>query len=214
MNEALVIFRSNIGYYSPRKNGARGWEHHPVAILWKGHELQLAKYGKELAREFLYNRPLAQQRSTESLESRRLAFSNWTKLINELEERNFPDTLPSLIGEEDFHSAFRASLLYKEHRGLTYKKFKQGSYPNHAIIRALPPHIKNWKRQDFELVWQHFGKPELVWYSKFGWTEEPDDRNVFYSEDRKTIFQDRTERQTANPIQPWYKKKEKPDANT
>jgi hypothetical protein len=209
VNESLIIFRSNVGYYKPRKNGVCGWEKHPVALLWKGHELQLAKYSLEVAKEWLYNRPLNKGRPVESLDIRRKTVSRWTTLIEELQERNFPDTLPSLIGEEDFHSAFRAALLHKEICRLTFQKFKQGEYPDHAVIRNKLPHKTSWKRHDYEEIWKYFGKPSPIWYAQFNWTEEPTDKLIFYTEDRYTIFQDRKTRQEANPMQPWLNKEKR-----
>lgn len=182
INEALVLVRSLTGVYKRNpKTGVCGWENHTVAKLWKGHELQLAKYGLAFAKEYLVNRNVP---SAESLEKRKTRYRMWQGLIEEMERLEFEDTLPSLIGDEEFHSAFRSLLMYKECQQLTFKKWKRGEYGDHASTRYLLPRKSSWKRAYYETIWEFFGKPEPVWYGQWGWTEEPDDMKVFYTEDR------------------------------
>lgn len=124
-------------------------------------------------------------------------------MIEELIDKNMPDTPPSLVGEEDFHSAFRALLLYKDLQSATYRKWKQGGYPDHAVTRNLPPKKSSWKRDYYIAVWEFFGRPEFLWYGQWGWAEEPDDMKIFYTEDRIPQMQKELERKKKKPFTPF-----------
>ena len=201
LNEMLVILRSLTGVYerNPR-TGLCGWENHTVARMWKEHELQLARFALVLAEEHLYNRDLPNANKTEVLANRQKRRDIWTGLIEEMEARNCPDTKPALIGDEEFHSAFRALLLYKDIQATTYKKWKKGQYPDNKITRGLLPKKSSWKRTDYERIWDAFGRPDPQWYIQWGWKEEPDDMKVFYSEDRIPQMEKEKQRKKERPV--------------
>jgi hypothetical protein len=185
LNESLVIIRSLFRQYpiNPR-SGASGWENHTVARMWRGHELQLAKYALAHAYEFYKNRDLPKQDPAESHKKRRERWQFWRDFVTELEDQDAPDTKPALIGDEEFHSAFRALLKYKECQAITHRKWTRGEYPDHASHRNLLRAKRSWKRENYEAIWNYFGRPEPVFYGQWGWDEEPDDMKVFYREDR------------------------------
>jgi hypothetical protein len=206
-NEALVVIRSNMHVYKQNpRTGAYGWSEHPVSKLWSGYELRLAHYGLACAEEMLSNRALAKADPAGSLERRRLNVGRWRGLVRELEDAGFSDDLPPLFGDEEFHSAFRALLLYKDIQAQTFKLWKAGRYPNHVIFNDLPIRKASWKRELFERIWNIFGRPQPPWYGQFGWTEEPNDRLVFYGEDREPYYEQRMRRRAANPIRPYLKR--------
>lgn len=205
VNEAIVIIRSNLGVYAPSKrSGIIGWAAHPASLMWRGCELQLAKYALTLANERLYQRPLSLAAAADSLVSRRTAVAKWQGLIKEFEDRDYPDNVPVLLGDEEFHSAFRALLLYKDCQATTFERYKAGFYPPHAVIRNLLPKKASWKREDFENIWEYFGRPDPTWYGQWGWEEEPDPDRVFYSTDRVPYIEYRKRRKKEQPHPPFF----------
>jgi hypothetical protein len=204
INEALILIRSLTGVYPRNRRGESGWEGHTIAKMWKGCELQLARFGFAMADEF-YKRAASKDIETfNKAKDRRTVMEN---LIAEMEARDFPDETPSLVGDEGFHSAFRALLLYKDIQATTYRKWKQGEYPDHAVTRNLLPRKSSWKRASYIAVWDFFGRPDPVWYGQFGWTEDPDDMRVFYTEDRIPQMQKEAQRKKEKPMLPFLMKK-------
>jgi hypothetical protein len=207
LNEALVIIRSLFRVYEPNpRTGRSGWEGHTVAEMWRGHELQLAKYAEACALEFYKNRPLPKTDQVTSFEKRRARYHLWRDMIVELEEQGAPDTKPILMGDEEFHSAFRALLLYKECQAITFKKWKKGDYPDHASTRVLLPQKRAWKREHYEAIWAAFGRPDPIWYAQWEWGEEPNDMRVFYNEDRVPQMLREKKRKIEKPYAPFYDK--------
>lgn len=210
INEALVLVKSLARVYELNRRGESGWENHTIAKMWKGCELQLARFGHALATEFLY-RPLQGADKATRLSLRKVRLRLWTSLIEEMEDRDFPDSPPSLVGQEDFHSAFRALLLYKDIQNVTYKNWKKGLYPDHAVTRLLLPKKSSWKRDHYIAIWEYFGQPEPEWYGQWGWEEEPDDMKVFYSEDRIPQMEKEKQRKKDKPFLPFLRKKDGQD---
>lgn len=205
INEILVIIRSLTGVYDPNpRTGISGWAEHTVAKLWKGHELQLSRFALACSKELLLNRDLPKSGAAESLKKRKARVVNWQDFIEQMELRGCSDTLPLLIGDEDFHSAFRALLLYKDIQAETFRKWKRGGYPDHAVTRTLPPAKRAWKREFYENIWEFFGRPDPDWYGQWGWTEEPTDMLVFYTEDKIPQMQKEKQRKKDKPMQPKF----------
>lgn len=74
------------------------WKNHPVSKMWRGHEFQLAEYGKIVCNEWIL-----------------LGYEDtcYDKIITEQER--FQDTgLPFWFGNEKFHRAHRSNLLSKD----------------------------------------------------------------------------------------------------
>lgn len=204
LNETIVILRSNLGVYEPNKRtGVIGWSAHPAARMWKGRELNLVKYGQALAREFL-RRPLSKYNPDGSLLARRNRLAKFNALYKEFEARGFVDQPMPLLGDEEFHSAFRALLLYKDLQAETFKKFKKGEYPDHLTTRHLPRKA-SWKPAQYEAIWEFFGKPPHGWYGQWGWTEEPNPDLVFYDTSREPYIVYRKRRKKEAPTQPWLR---------
>lgn len=206
INEALVLEKSLARFYDLNRRGESGWEGHTVAKFWVGHELQLARLGQAFAAEFVY-RPLKGADQAERLTQRKKRLGFWTAMIEMMEDNNFPDHLPLLIGQEDFHSAFRALLLYKDVQNVTYRSWKKGLYPDHACTRLLLPRKSSWKRNDYIAIWDYFGQPEPSWYGQWGWTEEPNDLLAFYTDDRMSQVEKEKQRKKDRPFLPFMKKK-------
>ena len=205
INQILVILRSLSKVYPPKKHtGNSGYEIFPVARMWKTHELQLAKFGLVTSLEWLNNRPLSGKNQAASFKSRQNTVIKWREMVEWLEDNSFPDTVPDLIGDEDFHSAFRAYLLYKDIQTETFRRFKKGLYPRHAVTKDLLPRKSSWRRFHFEAIWEFFGQPDAPYYGKFNWTEAPDDSKLFYEKDKSPYLADRFRRQAANPVEPWF----------
>lgn len=207
INECIVILKSNFGVYEPNpRTGASGWSQHPAALMWLNHDRHLVDYTIALCKEYL-GRPLPKQYPSEALKKRRARLAKWRSLGKKLESLNFPlDPMP-LIGDEDFHSAFRALLLRKDIEVETFRKFKRGEYPDHLCTRALLPKKSSWKRKDYEGIWEFFGQPDAQWYGKFGWTEEPNPDLVFYTTDRIPYIIRRKRIKATKPNQPWFNPK-------
>ena len=205
INESVVVLRSNLGVYpTTRRNGGSGWADHPVARLWKNHELKLAHYGLAMATEFLKNRP---HPSAESLDKRRTRVAQWTGLIQQLEERNFPEDPHPLIGIEDFHSRFRALLLFKDLQDQTFKRWSAGAYPEHAIFKDVPLKKGAWKQDFYERIWDTFGRPpHSEWYAGRGWTEEPAYDTVYYTTDQVPFMERRKLIRATKHFTPWMRK--------
>lgn len=207
VNEALVILKSLARFYKLNRRGESGWENHTVAKLWIGHELQLGRFGLALAKEFLVRSTAVTGDKAAALTRRKLRYQTWVSMVEHMEELDFPDEPPSLLGDEEFHSAFRAWLLYKDAQSTTYRAWKRGEYPDHVSTRSLLPRKSSWKRDHYIAIWDFFGRPDGAWYSKLGWTEEPDDMRVFYSEDRIPQAQKEKQRKKDRPHLPFLKKK-------
>lgn len=205
INEGLVILRSIAKVYdiNPR-TALSGWEGHTVAKLWIRHELQLARFLKELAEERLLNRPLSRDAAA-SLTGRKERYSQLIALIEWMEATGFPDRKPALVGDEEFHSGFRALLLLKDIQNETFNKWKHGEYPDHICTRSLLPKKASWKRIDYEKIWEFYGRPESPWYSQWNWIEEPDDTLFFYNADRKSQMVKEIARKLEKPFLPFYK---------
>jgi len=122
-----------------------------------------------------------------------------------MEDQRWDCTLPSFVGNEDFHSGFRAFLLFKDIQTQTYKKWRSGGYPEHLVTRNLPPRKSSWKRQDYLNLWEFFGQPDPAWYGQFGWEEEPDDLKVFYSEDKVPQMAKEIQRKVDRPAYPFMR---------
>jgi len=209
INESLVIVRSLFRQYPVKeRTGKSGWEGHTVVEMWRGYELQLVRYTLALAYEFYKNRPLPQSSPAEAHTKRRERWQFWRDFAFELEEAGASDEAPPLVGDEEFHSAFRALLKYKECQLLTFKKWKRGEYPDHACTRNLLPAKRSWKRDHYEAIWEFFGRPEPEWYGQWGWEEEPDDMRVFYREDRIPQAKREQRRKIDRPLPSYMMRKE------
>lgn len=183
-NEIVVVLRSLSRVYDIKPStGYSGFENHTVAKFWKGHELALAKLLYAITDEYV-KRPLGAKNPAEALTSRKKRRQQARDLVEYLEDHDWPEDNPSLVGEEEFHSAFRAFLLYKDIQNVTFTQWKRGKYPDHAVTRQLLPRKASWKRETYEAIWEYFGRPEPRWYGSFGWTEEPNDLLVYYTHDR------------------------------
>jgi hypothetical protein len=183
-NEALVIIKSLTHVYPIKeRTGFSGFENHTVGKFWKGYELALAEFMLAITEEIL-TRPFAKSNAAESLLLRKARRQRTRDLVEFMEDNGWDNSRPPLIGDPDFHSAFRSFLLYKDVQHTTFKNWKSGKYPDHAVTRALLPRKASWKRPTYEAIWEFFGRPASNWYGQFGWVEEPNDLLVFYSEDR------------------------------
>jgi hypothetical protein len=174
--------------------------------MWRDCELELARYAKACAFEFLHNRPLAKQDQIRSLHSRKERYKFWEDLTVKLEDESYPNNKILHLGDEEFHSAFRALLLYKDIQHNTYRKWKRGEYPDHAVTRNLAPAKRSWVREDYERIWEFFGIPEAPWYSQWNWEEEPNDQLIFYTPDRIPQALKEAKRKEEKPIPTYYNK--------
>lgn len=200
INEALVILRSLSHVYPVKeRTGLSGFEGHTLGRFWKGHELQLARYGLALAREF-FDRGVAHSIAVDSFNKRKKRLQDWTSLVEYMEDEQWADTTPPMVGDAEFHSGMRAFLLYKDAQAETYKKWKAGEYPDHAVTRNLLPKKSSWKRDDYIRIWEFFGRPDGKWYTQWNWEEEPDDMRFFYLEDKRPQMSKEIERKELRPV--------------
>lgn len=190
--ESRVILNSLAGVYKPKKRSPdrSGWEGHPVVEMWRFHELQLARRTLALAEERL-KRPMKTKEKgaiRAALLRRRATVKEWKNRVHDMDEGGFEDTIFSMWGDEDFHSAFRSLLLWKGLEYHTFLLFKKKFYDvKHPAISGLPKTKKHWHRKMYEDIWYHFGRPSSLWYERFNWKEEPNPDLVFYRKDRVTI---------------------------
>lgn len=199
----LVLMRSFAKVYEIRdaETGESGWSHHTVGLFWYGHELALARYSVALATEAL-KRPLPTATKLESLAKRKNVHSFWVELEQELVVREFPELLPPLIGDADFHSATRAYLKYKEQESETFRLWRIGWFPDHACHRNNLPRRASWTREDYIRLWGFFNPPPLRWYNRWNWAERPDDSRFYLTRDRIPILERETKRKVDHPLSP------------
>ncbi len=98
-NECIVLLKSLIALRNGETERKKlGWAHHPAAKMWKGHEYQLAEYGKAICKEWMAR-----------------SFSD-TCLAQIVElQKGFVDTgLPKWFGRSDFHMAHQSNLIRKK----------------------------------------------------------------------------------------------------
>ena len=181
--ESIIILKSLAKVYEKRPKGDIGFSMRPCAQLVRGHELFLARHIQALAQE-TFKRPLPVSDPIDALESRKRKIEYSTALVEFLEDIDWPDTKPNLIGDEEFHSGFRSWLLYKDLERTTFQNWSRKLYPDHISTRNLPLNKSPWRRDDYKCIWEHFGQPEYTWYGQFNWTETADDLKMFYLEDR------------------------------
>lgn len=201
--DALTMLKSHVHFYPPHpRTGVSGFEGQTSSYFWAGHELQFAYYGlaatKELLKRALITDP------NYSVKQARVQY--WTAIIELMEDDGWDPSLPELVGDEEFHSGMRAFLLYKEQQRITYWKWRRNEYPDHACTRNLLPKKRSWRREHYEAIWDTFGRPDLVWYSQWGWTEEPDDMKLFIWEDRIPQMQKELERKRLRPVTGFFQK--------
>lgn len=200
INESLVILRSLSHVYDIKeRTQLSGFEGHTLGKFWKGHELQLAKYGQALVTEY-FNKIPKEDTDAENFQRRKERLKKWNLLVEYMEDLEWEDSKPILIGDESFHSGFRAFLLYKDIQLVTFRNWKHGLLPQHAVTRNLLPKKSSWKREDYINIWEIFGRPEPSWYGQWGWTEEPDDMKFFYSEDKRPQMEKEIERKIERPV--------------
>jgi len=103
--ECLQLLNVLLGKSKINKNGKRGWEHHPAALMWKGHERALADYAVQICDEWI----------------RRGYKDTCRSKIISLVDMSLPVVYPSWVGDMSFHVAHRSNLIRKapEH----YQKF-------------------------------------------------------------------------------------------
>jgi hypothetical protein len=75
-----------------------GWPNHPAAKIWANHKKHLSLY-------CLYG--------LQELTRRGLYYPKWIKYYQEIYHKEPDNGLPSIIGNERFHSGHRAALLAK-----------------------------------------------------------------------------------------------------
>jgi hypothetical protein len=104
VNEALIILRTNTGWYERR--GRRGWPRHPVVKMWAGHEKSLLEYATALLDE--------RQR-------RRGGQFEWVRYLRFIAalEQQYPywwrlSGPPLWLGDPDLHAQHRAVLVAKD----------------------------------------------------------------------------------------------------
>lgn len=197
INQAFILLKSFARCYdvNPRTDSS-GFENHTVGKFWKGHEIALAKYGKSLVMEMIQRH----KSGSDNLQKLKDRARMWDHILERLEDADWPDTNPTLLGDEEFHSGFRSYLLYKGCQIQTYKIWRAGGYPDHVCTRNLLPRKTSWRRSDYERIWEFFGQPDSMWYGDLGWSEEPDDKKMFLSEDRRPQIIKELERKEEKPM--------------
>lgn len=112
--ECYTILQILLGK-SKSKNGKIAWKNHPAVKMWQGFPTALALYGYIVCLEW---------RKRGYKDSYLEKFRNYIFEYNNL----YTDILyPKWMGDENFHSAHRASLLYKNFE--YYKKFNWNEIP-------------------------------------------------------------------------------------
>lgn len=197
INQAFILLKSFARCYEPNpRTGQSGFEFHTVAKFWEGHEMSLVQYGMALTKEMIRRHT----GGADTLQKLKERLRMWLHIQERLEDAEWPDTPPELLGDEEFHSAFRAYLLYKGCQIETYKIWKSGGYPDHISTRNLLPRKTSWKRSDYERIWEFFGQPKSYWYGTLGWSEEPNDLLMFLSEDKRPQIKKEIQRKIDKPM--------------
>lgn len=92
ITECLQLLRANVG------NG--GWNHHPVARMWKGYEAALIEYADEMYQYFVEIGGAASHKSM-------------AQIVTEFAEYDTTPVMPPWLGDERLHSSHRSRLLHK-----------------------------------------------------------------------------------------------------
>lgn len=152
-----------------------GWNHHPAAKMWAGHEGALVAYAFFCYEEFVARGGAASHKS-------------WAKI--EEQYGHLLGTDPTWIGDEDFHSSHRARLLHKGNIDVARKRIK--IYLNDicsdlTIDQWVQNQISPFKRtflrdltvRQLARITEFLDSQGIPstnnWYEQFGWSEEPSD---------------------------------------
>ncbi len=155
---ARVIDNSRLGNQCYRESWTLyrgGWPNHPASKMWQGHWRVFAEYNLALVKSM-----------RERGNWQKDVIWRWARRWHEIKETE-PDTGPPIwLGREDIHSSHRAVLLFKGMQDVTYGQLTgtKGYWPRKR---------SDWTFDHFYLAWQLHGKPEVTWYTQFGWTETP-----------------------------------------
>lgn len=79
-----------------------GWVNHPATKMWRGHELELSKYGLAMCKEWVergYSDTLGQY---------------FLAMRDAYEADGHPSIPPPWLGDEKFHASHRSNLLRKD----------------------------------------------------------------------------------------------------
>ena len=97
-------------------NSGSGWRHHPAVKMWRGHPRSLALYGLAVCNEH----------------RRRGKKDRLRPWFRRMASQLRGSGLPTWVGDERFHAAHRASLLFKNLNW--YSRFGWTEQPNYGYI--------------------------------------------------------------------------------
>jgi hypothetical protein len=100
--EVYQILRVLLGY-------SKGWINHPCVRQWKGYEWQLYIYGLTICQEWR-NRGYKDSVRDKMMD-----------MMGKFAALDYPNTIPSWLGNEEYHAAMRSNLLRKD--PIWYGKF-------------------------------------------------------------------------------------------
>jgi len=151
-----------------------GWQHHPAAKMWSGHEGSLVSYASCCYHEFV------DRGGTPSHKS-------WWKILNEY--GHLPDKSPKWLGDEVFHSSHRGRLLHKGNLDIIaaqlkcHTKVKPREFIKDFFSLARKTEIRDLNVLQAASLMTYLamaGAPEHDnWYDQFGWGEKPSDDYVW-----------------------------------
>lgn len=79
-----------------------GWVNHPATKMWRGHEVELCRYGAAMSREWV----------SRGYKDTLHAF--FTDLMDKLQSDGRQDTPPPWLGDDAIHASHRSNLLRKD----------------------------------------------------------------------------------------------------
>ena len=102
-----------------------GWRNHPATAMWRGHEIELARYGAAMCREWLH------RGYNDSL----LTFFEYAENILTADGRN--EAPPPWLGDELFHASHRSNLLRKDPE--FYSRYNWTEPPDIPYVWPITP---------------------------------------------------------------------------
>ena len=107
-SESIIILKTLLGMYEPKKSGRPGgWPNHPATRMWAGHEVALCDYSIEIANEWI--RRGHRDTTLEWFEKCREDLMPRWFLFNRSVRKP-----PPWMGDERVHLSHRSNLLRKE----------------------------------------------------------------------------------------------------
>lgn len=153
--EARQILRVLLGTESK-------WRNHPAVRMWQGYTFSLTCYMDAMADEWC-----ARGHAEHGAYTNCLKAGEYKKATS----REAGSLAPPLwLGQECLHASHRANLLRK---GCADATFLHAKAAGQNDDKNFPKLKRKWKQPHYERYWAEIFKPDVHYYTQFGWKETP-----------------------------------------